>query len=159
MTPPYWPPHAARERAAWTRSTLAGAIQPRSDPVALCCRAASASSDAAHRAIRVGLPSEYSCRPPPLPLTDLLTRLAGTGETARDADHGRRVHLQVSETRRDAGDGGDVRRMAHNPATAEQTERDPLIGAEPCPGPAAASDDWWLGRGTETVNSSAISAS
>ncbi len=53
----------------------------------------------------------------PFLLTDLLTRLAGTGETARDADDGRRAHRQVSETCRNVGDGGDVRRMAHNPAT------------------------------------------
>ena len=51
----------------------------------------------------------------PLLLTDLLTRRCGTRETARDADDGRRAHRQVSETRRDAGDVGDVCRMAHNP--------------------------------------------
>jgi hypothetical protein len=48
-------------------------------------------------------------------LTDLLTRLAGTGETARDADDGHRAHQQVSETRRDVGDRGDVCRVAHDP--------------------------------------------
>jgi hypothetical protein len=32
-------------------------------------------------------------------LTELLTRLAGTGETERDADDGHQDHAQVSETR------------------------------------------------------------
>jgi hypothetical protein len=51
-------------------------------------------------------------------LTDLLTRPAGTGETARDTgDAQRDLHL-VSETGRDVGDGGDVRRSAHNPEVA-----------------------------------------
>ncbi len=51
-------------------------------------------------------------------LTELLTRLAGTGETARDADDDRQTQAQVSETRRDAGDAQDARRMAHNPEVA-----------------------------------------
>ena len=50
-------------------------------------------------------------------LTDLLTRLVGTWEMARDADDNRRAKRQVSETHRDAGDVEDARRMAHNPAT------------------------------------------
>ena len=54
---------------------------------------------------------------------------------------GQRDDRRLSET-------GETRVVWHNPATAGQTERDPLIGAEPCPGLAAASDDWWLGRGT-----------
>ncbi len=54
----------------------------------------------------------------PYLLTDLLTRLVGTGETGRDAGDGRQAHPQVSETRRDAGDVGDARRMAHNPEVA-----------------------------------------
>jgi hypothetical protein len=48
-------------------------------------------------------------------LTDLLTRLVGTGETPRDAENGRRARNQVSEMSRDAGDAQDARRMAHNP--------------------------------------------
>jgi hypothetical protein len=51
-------------------------------------------------------------------LTELLTRLIGTGETERDADDGRRDDKQVGETRRDAGDVQDARRMAHNPEVA-----------------------------------------
>jgi hypothetical protein len=48
-------------------------------------------------------------------LTNLLTRPFGTGETTRDTgDAQRGLHL-VSETRRNTGDRGDVRRMAHNP--------------------------------------------
>jgi hypothetical protein len=39
----------------------------------------------------------------------------GTGETTRDVGDGQRSDSLVSETRRDAGDRGDVRRMAHNP--------------------------------------------
>jgi hypothetical protein len=35
-------------------------------------------------------------------LTELLTRLVGTGETERDADNARRAYAKVSETRRDA---------------------------------------------------------
>ena len=51
-------------------------------------------------------------------LTDLLTGPDGTRETARDTgDAQRDLHL-VGETRRDAGDGGDARRMAHNPEVA-----------------------------------------
>ena len=51
-------------------------------------------------------------------LTDLLTGPDGTGETARDTgDAQRDLHL-VGETRRNAGDGGDARRMAHNPEVA-----------------------------------------
>jgi hypothetical protein len=37
---------------------------------------------------------------------------------ARDADDGRGARRQVSETRRDAGDTEDARRMAHNPEVA-----------------------------------------
>ena len=48
-------------------------------------------------------------------LTDLLTRPVGTGETMRDTGDAQPGLRLVSETRRDAGDGGDVRRMAHNP--------------------------------------------
>jgi hypothetical protein len=51
-------------------------------------------------------------------LTRLLTRLVGTGETERDADDACQAAPQVSETRRDAGDAQDVRRMAHNPEVA-----------------------------------------
>ena len=64
-------------------------------------------------------------------LTDLLTRRCGTGETARDVDDGHGPDSLLSETRRDTGDVGDVRRMAHNPATtgkvvtAEVTARTP----------------------------------
>ena len=54
----------------------------------------------------------------PFLLTDLLTRLLGTGETARDTGDAQRILCLVSETRRNGGDGGDARRMAHNPATA-----------------------------------------
>jgi hypothetical protein len=43
----------------------------------------------------------------PYLLTELLTRLAGTGETARDADDDYQSQRQVSETRRDAGDAQD----------------------------------------------------
>ena len=53
----------------------------------------------------------------PYLLTELLTRLVGTGETAWDADDARRADHQVSETHRDAGDGEDACRRAHNPAT------------------------------------------
>ena len=49
------------------------------------------------------------------PLTDLLTRLVGTGETTRDTGDAQRGLRLASETRRNVGDGGDVRRMAHNP--------------------------------------------
>src|SRR6266581_3030674 len=48
-------------------------------------------------------------------LTDSLTRLRETGETARQAGDGRPAAWQVIETRRDAGDKGNVRRLAHNP--------------------------------------------
>ena len=48
-------------------------------------------------------------------LTDLLTRLLGTGETARDTGDAQRGLRLVSETCRNVGDGGDARRMAHNP--------------------------------------------
>jgi hypothetical protein len=51
-------------------------------------------------------------------LTDLLTKLGGTWETTRDTGDAQRDLRLVSETRRDAGDGGDVRRMAHNPEVA-----------------------------------------
>jgi hypothetical protein len=57
-------------------------------------------------------------------LTELLTRLVGTGETARDADDDRGVRRQVSETRRDAGETEDARRMAHNPE---------VVGSNPTP--------------------------
>ena len=50
-------------------------------------------------------------------LTDLLTRLVGTGETTRDTGDAHRGLRLVSETRRNTGDVGDVRRMAHSPAT------------------------------------------
>ena len=48
-------------------------------------------------------------------LTDLLTRLLGTGETTRDTGDAQRGLRLVSETRRNTGDVGDARRMAHNP--------------------------------------------
>jgi hypothetical protein len=51
-------------------------------------------------------------------LTDLLTRPHGTGETTRDAGDAQRGLCLVSETGRNAGDGGDARRMAHNPEVA-----------------------------------------
>ena len=50
-------------------------------------------------------------------LTDLLTRPRGTGETKRNTGDGGRPRALVSETYRHAGDEGDARRMAHNPAT------------------------------------------
>ena len=50
-------------------------------------------------------------------LTDLLTRRCGTGETARDVGDSHYAGSLVSETHRDARDGGDVHRSAHNPAT------------------------------------------
>ncbi len=50
-------------------------------------------------------------------LTNLLTRPCGTGETAWDVGDSHCPASLVSETRRKAGDGGDVRRGAHNPAT------------------------------------------
>ena len=37
-------------------------------------------------------------------LTEMLTRLAGTGETERDADDGHQDNGEVSEMRRDVGD-------------------------------------------------------
>ena len=49
------------------------------------------------------------------PLTDLLTKPGGTWETTRDTGDAQPGLRLVSETRRNAGDGGDVRRMAHNP--------------------------------------------
>jgi hypothetical protein len=53
----------------------------------------------------------------PYLLTELLTKLIGTGETARHADDAQRADQQVSETRRDGRDAEDGRRTAHNPAT------------------------------------------
>ncbi len=83
-----------------------------------CCRVASESrmlrilrfGSACHRSTHAGHH--------PFLLTDLLTRLVGTGETGRDAGDGRQAHRQVSETGRDAGDVGDARRGAHNPEVA-----------------------------------------
>jgi hypothetical protein len=54
-------------------------------------------------------------------LTDLLTRPGGTGETTRDTGDIQRGLRLVSETRRNAGDGGDERRMAHNPEVAARS--------------------------------------
>src|SRR5262249_48496799 len=51
-------------------------------------------------------------------LTDLLTKPAGTWETTRDTGDAQRGLCLVSETRRNAGDVGDARRMAHNPEVA-----------------------------------------
>jgi hypothetical protein len=48
-------------------------------------------------------------------LTDLLTRRCGTGETVRDVGDSYRPDFLVSETGQNTGDGGDVRRSAHNP--------------------------------------------
>ena len=48
-------------------------------------------------------------------LTNLLTRLAGTGETTRDTGDAHRGLRLVSETRRITRDVGDARRMAYNP--------------------------------------------
>ena len=48
-------------------------------------------------------------------LTDLLTRPVGTGETTRDTGDAHQGLRRVSETRRNARDREDVRRMAHNP--------------------------------------------
>ena len=48
-------------------------------------------------------------------LTNLLTRRCGTEETARNVGDAHGADSLVSETRRDDGDGGDVRRSAHNP--------------------------------------------
>jgi hypothetical protein len=76
----------------------------------LGCCASCGSGSACHRSTHAGHR--------PFLLTDLLTRLVGTGETAQDADDDRRAHRQVSEMRRDAGDGEDARRMAHNPEVA-----------------------------------------
>ena len=53
-------------------------------------------------------------------LTDLLTRRCGTGETVRDVGDSYRPDSLVSETGQNTGDGGDVRRSAHNPATTER---------------------------------------
>jgi hypothetical protein len=49
-------------------------------------------------------------------LTDLLTRPVGMGETTRDTGDAHLDLCLVSETRRNAGDVGYARRMAHNPA-------------------------------------------
>ena len=57
-------------------------------------------------------------------LTNLLTRRCGTGETAWDLDDGHGPDSLVSETGRDTGDVGDVRRMAHNPE---------VVGSNPAP--------------------------
>jgi len=51
-------------------------------------------------------------------LTDLVTRLDGTGETTLDTGDAQRGLRLVSEMRQNAGDGGDARRMAHNPEVA-----------------------------------------
>jgi hypothetical protein len=54
-------------------------------------------------------------------LTDPLTRPRDTGEmgeTVRDTGDARPAAQQVIETRRDAGDVGDARRMAHSPEVA-----------------------------------------
>ena len=48
-------------------------------------------------------------------ITNLLTRLGATRETTRDTGDGHRVFRLVSETRRNVGDVGDARRVAHNP--------------------------------------------
>jgi hypothetical protein len=50
-------------------------------------------------------------------LTDLLTRRAGTGKVTRDTGDAQRGLRLVSETHENAGDEGDVRPSAHNPAT------------------------------------------
>jgi hypothetical protein len=54
----------------------------------------------------------------PWRLTDLLTRRCGTVETTRVVGDSHCPDCLVSETHRDAGDGGDVRRGAHNPEVA-----------------------------------------
>src|SRR5215472_3941787 len=51
-------------------------------------------------------------------LTDLLTKPVGTWETTRDTGDAQRGLCLVSETRRNVRDGGDARRMAHNPEVA-----------------------------------------
>jgi hypothetical protein len=51
-------------------------------------------------------------------LTDLLTRPGRTGETTRDTGDAQPGPCLVSETRRDAGDVGDARRMARTPEVA-----------------------------------------
>ena len=48
-------------------------------------------------------------------LTDLLTGRCGTGETAQDVGDNHCLDSLVRETRRNVGDEGDARRMAHNP--------------------------------------------
>jgi hypothetical protein len=50
-----------------------------------------------------------------LPLTDLLTRPSETWETTRDTGDAHQGLRLVSETRRDAEDGGDACRSSHNP--------------------------------------------
>jgi hypothetical protein len=88
-------------------------------------------------------------------LTDLLTRRTGTGEITWDTGDAQRGLLLVSETRQNAGEGGDMRRSAHNPATGysssatrrrvrgqDRVTRSPYTAA---PGRAAC---WWrAGRG------------
>ncbi len=54
----------------------------------------------------------------PVPLTDLLTRPGGTGETQRRTRDGNRTGALVSETGGHAGDVEDARRMSHNPEVA-----------------------------------------
>jgi hypothetical protein len=52
-------------------------------------------------------------------LTDLLTRLAESEETRSDTRHRQRRRSLVNETHGDTRDPEDVRRSAHNPATAD----------------------------------------
>ena len=66
-------------------------------------------------------------------LTDLLTRPVGTGETTRDTGDAHQGLRRVGETRRNAGDGGDARRMAHNPS---------VEGSNPSPATKAGGAFW-----------------
>ena len=53
-----------------------------------------------------------------VPLTDLLTRPGGTGETQQRTRDGQRTRVLVGETGGNARNVEDVRRMSHNPEVA-----------------------------------------
>jgi hypothetical protein len=79
-------------------------------------------------------------------LTDLLTRLLGTGETTRDTGDAHRGLRLVSGTRRNTGDVGDVRRMAHNPEVAGSNPAPATKARGPFSNREGASCMWFVKR-------------
>ena len=73
-----------------------------------------------HRGSRPGPRSQGTAPPEHASANGFANETSRDGETTRETADAHRGLRRVSETRRNAGDGGDARRMAHNPSSRVQ---------------------------------------